>query len=230
MKFSVIIPALNEEEFVHNTIEALQNQTLPREHYEIIVVDNGSEDKTSEVAKRAGADKVVKELKKGTNMARQKGIDVSQGRILAFIDADSTAPKHWLERMETLLEERQAVCISGPCLFGHPFADFVAKYVYYLAAKTIPLITRKRGGIILGSNFAVYRSAIDKIGGLPQLEFYGDDTAIAVLLARRAGKIVYTPRVRIASSPRRFNDTGTIRLGARYIKHYFKIYFSKDYQ
>ena len=86
-KFSIIIPAWNEAEYVGAAVGACQAQDLPRGEYEIIVVDNNSKDGTSEAARKAGADKVLLETEQGTNSARNCGAKAAEGEILAFLDA-----------------------------------------------------------------------------------------------------------------------------------------------
>jgi len=89
---SIIIPAFNEEEHVANTINALK-QNIPL-NSEIIIVDNGSVDKTPTIAKELGA-KVI--TKTNTTIAglRNAGVEVSSGNFLVFIDADVAVTKEW---------------------------------------------------------------------------------------------------------------------------------------
>ncbi|KKU87250.1 MAG: family 2 glycosyl transferase [Candidatus Gottesmanbacteria bacterium GW2011_GWA2_47_9] len=229
MRFSVIIPALNEEKNVGKAIAALKKQKVDGD-FEIIVVDNNSDDNTGVVAKKAGADKVVVEKKIGTNLARQKGVEASKGEVLAFLDADSIPPEDWLFNIEKVLKRKNVVAVSGPYKSNKPLADFVTWRIYPLVPKLMRFFTTKKGGVILGGNFAAYRSAIEKIGGLPPIKFFGDDTAIAVLLARRVGKVVYTRKVWVESSPRRLEEMGIVKIGLVYFKHFFKIYFDKKYK
>lgn len=230
MMFSVVIPAFNEEESIAKAIRSIKKQNIGRENFEIIVANNNSDDNTAAVAKRSGADKVVLEKRMGTNLARQKGVSASKGEIVAFMDADSTAPSGWLESIKKNISKKGVVAVSGPYKFGKPFPDFIMWRVYPLIPKIMSSITRKRGGIIIGGNFAAYRSAIDKIGGLPPIKFFGDDTAIAILLARRAGKVLYTRKVWVESSPRRIQADGMIKIGLKYFRHYFKVYFDDKYR
>jgi len=228
--FSVVIPAFNEEQSIVKAIESIKRQSIGRKNFEIIVVNDNSDDSTPVVAERAGADKIVFEKKMGTNIARQKGVSVSKGEIIAFMDADSIAPSEWLKSIKKNISRKGVVAVSGPYKFGKLFPDFIMWRVYPLIPKIMSFVTRKRGGIIMGGNFAAYRSAIDKIGGLPPIKFFGDDTAIAVLLARRAGKVLYTRKVWVESSPRRIQANGMIKIGLKYFKHYFKIYFDDKYR
>ena len=229
MKFSIIIPALNEEKNVGKTIAAVKRQKID-EKFEIIVANNNSDDNTASMAKVAGADKVVLEKELGTNLARQKGVEASEGEILVFLDADCIPPEDWLFNIDKVLKRKDVVAVSGPYRMNQPLADFMTWRVYPLIPRLMRLFTRQKGGIIIGGNFAAYRSAIDKIGGLPRIKFFGDDTAIAVLLARRAGKIVYTRKVWVRSSPRRLKEKGIIKIGLLYFRHFFRVYFDKKYK
>ena len=229
MKFSIIIPALNEEKNVGKAIAALKRQKIDGD-FEIIVADNNSDDRTVAVAKKAGADKVVIEKKIGPNAARQRGVNASNGEILVFLDADSIPHDNWLSSIEKVLQRKGVVAVSGPYKCGKPLADFIMWRVYPLVPKLMHFFTTMKGGVILGGNFAAYRSAIEKIGGLPPIKFFGDDTAIAVLLARKVGKVVYTRKVWVESSPRRLEETGIVKVGLIYFRHFFKIYFDKKYK
>ena len=163
MKFSVVIPAFNEEKTINHSIGALLKQDVSRKNFEIIVVDNNSKDKTSIAAKKAGADKVVVEKEPGTNFARQKGVEVSKGKIVAFLDADSKPPKDWLSTIEEVMKRGDLVGVSGPYRYGQAFLDFMAGTVFPPFAKIFPKVTGIKGGIMLGGNMAMYKSAIDKI-------------------------------------------------------------------
>ena len=230
-KFSVIIPVYNEEGYIKLAIIALKNQNLPRQDFEIIVVDNNSNDATAEVAKNAGADKVVKELKQGTNMARQRGFLESRGKIVVFLDADSKPPIDWLTKIKKILLQKDVAAVSGP--FDYQFQgfkkilDFI--YVHFILSyldKFLYFFFRKKAGVIIGGNFAAWRWAIEKIGGLPPLKFFGDDAAIAMLLSREAGKVIFTPQLKVISSQRRFEKQGFLKLAFKYARSYLKIYFS----
>ncbi|WHH59910.1 glycosyltransferase family 2 protein [Petroclostridium sp. X23] len=84
-KISVIIPAYNEEDNIKDTIEAVL--TLKNIH-ELVVVDDGSSDRTWQIAEESGA-LVIKSLKNlGKGTALKKGLYVCTGDIIVFLDAD----------------------------------------------------------------------------------------------------------------------------------------------
>src|SRR5258705_6506148 len=82
---SVIIPALNAERFIAEAIESVHAQTLGVA--EIIVVDNGCTDRTSQIASERGAI-VIEESKRGISPARNAGIRRSSQKWIALLDAD----------------------------------------------------------------------------------------------------------------------------------------------
>ncbi len=231
MKFSVIIPALNEEEHVASAIKSLLQQTIPRKEYEIIVADNNSTDNTSAAAKKAGADKVVIELKKGTNMARNRGYLESQGEIIAFLDADSVAPPDWLARIGRSLENPSISMVSGPYDYGFTgLRSLIDKVWTGIIFPRVPALLEflfgKKAGIIIEGNFAAPRKTFEAIGGIPLIAFWGDGPAMAIPASRKVGKVLFDPSLRIKSSPRRFGRENIIRLGFLYAKAYLKCYFA----
>lgn len=235
MRFSAIIIAHNEEKFIGDAITSLLKQSVPRTEYEIIaVVDALSLDNTFLRAKEAGADIVVHEKTGGTNFARQMGVDKSRGEIVAFLDADCTAPHDWLEKIGAVLSQKGVAGMSGP--YNHGFTGITKlldRFYNHILLPTLPHILhflfRKKAGVMIGGNMAMWRWALDKIGGLPPLKFYGDDGATAILLSRKVGKVLFDPNVVVHTSPRRFQK-GLLGPVFKYAKVYLGVYFSKQYK
>ena len=106
MKISVIIPARNEREGIERTIRAIPGEELQKMGYdvEILVVDNGSEDGTGELARKAGA-KVVFEPRPGYGSAYKSGFAHAEGDIIATADADTTYPVEDIPMLVGILEK-----------------------------------------------------------------------------------------------------------------------------
>ncbi|GFP39342.1 glycosyltransferase EpsH, partial [Candidatus Hakubella thermalkaliphila] len=93
---SVVVPAQNEEKYIRNCLDSLRNQSLDRNQYEIIVVDNASTDRTPYIAEGMGA-RVISQPQKGVAMARQTGSMPARGGIMASTDAASAVAPARLE-------------------------------------------------------------------------------------------------------------------------------------
>lgn len=97
-QISVIVPVRNGARSLPALLASLEQQTLPRDRFELIVVDNGSSDATAEVAARGGAT-VVSEPVAGRSRARNRGAASAATNLYAFTDADCIADPRWLERL-----------------------------------------------------------------------------------------------------------------------------------
>lgn len=83
---SVIVPVYNGERFLAEAIESILAQTYPS--YEIIVIDDGSTDRTREIVLSYPEIKYLYQTNAGTAAARNRGIEMARGEYLAFLDAD----------------------------------------------------------------------------------------------------------------------------------------------
>lgn len=235
MKFSVIIPAFNEDGQIKRVINAVQAQKLRREDsLEIIVVDNNSKDGTMMQAKTAlGANggKVVSEKEPGPNYARQRGFQESSGDVICFLDADCRVPEDWIESIKREIE-RGAVAVSGPYLYNFTveYQKFLNTLYSWIVLPLLPSILRilfwRKAAVVIGGNFAVTRKALEKIGGIPPIRFWGDDAVIAMMIARKAGKVKFSPHVWAETSPRRYEKQGFWKVNSKYTGAYFRAFFS----
>jgi len=98
VRYSVVIPALNAEAALPGCLEALAAQTVPADTYEVIVVDDGSEDRTFEVAEKFGA-RAIRQEHKGPAAARNLGAAKARGRVLLFTDADCRPEPGFIEAL-----------------------------------------------------------------------------------------------------------------------------------
>jgi len=96
---SIIIPALNEEKVIGKCLNAIKRLDTSKESFEVILVDNGSVDKTCGIAESFKYDLDIKIFTiPGVNISalRNAGASHSKGDILAFVDADCTASPNWI--------------------------------------------------------------------------------------------------------------------------------------
>jgi len=109
---SVIVPARDAADTLPNCLEALNVQSLPRERYEIIVVDDGSADETSRVAGRL-ADRVIRQDRRGPAAARNAGAATARGELLVFTDADCVPAPDFLEALSGPFQDAEIVAAKG---------------------------------------------------------------------------------------------------------------------
>src|SRR3989344_4702815 len=113
-KISLIIPAYNEEKYIGECLKSVIENSDGKFH-EIIVVDNGSTDRTTEIARGFSCIKVVHEKLKGTNRARERGLRESTGDLIAFIDADTQLHSNWHDTAQKIFSKNpDMVSLSGP--------------------------------------------------------------------------------------------------------------------
>jgi glycosyltransferase involved in cell wall biosynthesis len=102
---SIIIPALNEEEYIGKCLNSINDLDTPEVIFEIILIDNGSTDRTAEIAKSLGAQ--VYSIKTGTiSRLRNYGASKAKGKIFAFVDADCIVSRDWIKNALKELEDK----------------------------------------------------------------------------------------------------------------------------
>lgn len=183
MKISTVIPAYNAEPWIAEAITSVQAQSRPG--HELIVVDDGSSDRTAEIARSLGATVLQLETNSGDAVARNAGLRHASGDVIAWLDADDYwAPDH-LEVLLGLLEQypQASVACAATQRFGL-LDDYIPGYVpddgpadvFWEAAydwlhPTIGAVIR--------------RSALQEIWGLSALRRASTDYDMWLRLARR---------------------------------------------
>lgn len=115
MKFSVIIPLYNKALYVEKAVGSVLAQTYI--DYELVIMDDGSQDASFDIAKKAieGHENchLYRQQNAGVSIARNNGVALSQGKYLCFLDADDWWDSTFLENMSKLLEEFPDAGIFG---------------------------------------------------------------------------------------------------------------------
>ncbi len=118
IKLSVIIPAYNEEKRIEKTLLDVDSYLEKQNYqYEIIVVDNNSNDRTSEVVQKLESTtvqhaKVIKQTIRGKGAAVKMGVEQAQGEYLMFMDADNATPISQIDKFWPHLEQGIEVVIG----------------------------------------------------------------------------------------------------------------------
>ncbi|MBU2035837.1 glycosyltransferase family 2 protein, partial [Patescibacteria group bacterium] len=218
----------NEEKYISNCIKSIKNQTL--KDFEIIVVDNGCIDKTSDIAKRLGC-RVVKEPKRSLSLARNKGAQVSRGNFLCFVDADGILSKNWLKEAEKKISKDNLDTISGLVYFYnknvlkkiwyniYTFFAFSGVEVLYIFGKRLYLV---------GNNLVIKKSLFNELGRFKPI--ICEDFWLSINYWKlKNRKCFFNPRMLISYSSRGFDSYGYIKTILYWIVNLFKKTSQKNY-
>ncbi len=111
---SVIIPVLNDSERLKICLATLEAQNYPKHLYEVIVVDNGPDECIKSIVNQFRQARYENESRRSSYAARNKGISISNGEIIAFTDADCIPARDWIRKgVENLLREPACGLLAG---------------------------------------------------------------------------------------------------------------------
>jgi cellulose synthase/poly-beta-1,6-N-acetylglucosamine synthase-like glycosyltransferase len=204
---SIVIPAKNEAKNIVNILNNLSQQTYPEDLFEVIVVDDKSQDYTATIVNdfmgnisnlqllsTAGVESSLRYKKHPLNL----GIRKSQGEILLLTDADCTVSSNWIAAMVSSFTENVGMVI------GYSEASPVRTITQKLEALDfLMLLSAARGSAALGDpyactgqNLAYRRQAFDAVEGFSAFasQVGGDDTLLMQQIKRQTSwEIVFSP-------------------------------------
>lgn len=155
VKVSVIVPAYNREKTIERCIGSIAGQTLPP--YEVIVVDDGSSDRTAELAEKCGGGprvRVIRQDRRGAQAARNCGILNAEGNYIAFCDSDDEWLPDKLEAQVEALRRNEDAVVYGDYYVQTDWAGRVPKA--YRAAAGKPEAGARRLCSVGGKSGYVY--------------------------------------------------------------------------
>jgi len=199
---SVVIAAHDEEQTLPRCLASLAACDRPG-IVEVIVVDNASTDRTAEVASQLGA-RVVPCATPGAVHAKAAGVAAARAPIVAVLDADSTCPPDWLQKIaRTFVLFPDLVGLSGPARYRNPRRWVRA--VMWLWYGWWKLWARVFGNALyaVGTNVAFRRQAYEKAGGFDRNILVGGDEVGFFNKLRRVGRTRYTDDLWVETDSRR---------------------------
>jgi glycosyltransferase involved in cell wall biosynthesis len=135
MKVTVVIPAFNEERYIGACLACLEAQTLSRDQFEVIVVDNGSTDNTLSIVGSFKGSLPLRSIsmpKISVSAVRNLGASLATGEILAFLDADCMTSRDWLSNA---IELEQSRGVWGAHYLVPADANWISKIWFTYQAK-----------------------------------------------------------------------------------------------
>jgi len=197
-KVGIVIPAYNEEEDIGNLLDSLMKVNYPKKKLEIIVIDDGSTDKTPQIISKYPI-KIIKGKHEGASVARNIGWKSTTSAIIIFLDADMRVNKNFLREVVKSFADKN---IGG----GYYIESFlnqkslIAKLsylrkilVYTKHPLTLAKITRKK--------------VLKEVGGIKPRYGYYDDWELAKKIIERGYKIICVSKAKIwHKEPETFNE------------------------
>jgi len=202
-QLSIVIPALNEADYLGQTLSAVKRRATHFLGLEIIVVDSGSCDATQSVARDHGARVIVSDTGgSGRGEPLNKGAMVSRGNVLLFLDADVTPP----DGFDTLIYQALSskTVLGGAFEFAFDGEEYGLRVVEFINKVRYKIRQRFYGD----QGVFVRRDAFDRVGGIPLHDLMDIPHFCASL--REIGHLELIPKP-ILTSPRRFRAGGIYR-------------------
>lgn len=204
---SIVICTYNRDKFIGNALHSLTNQTLENDRFEIIVVNNNCTDSTDRIVKKFLKDfpelntNYVFQTKKGLSAARNKGIEVAQSNIIAYMDDDGEADINYLEVVVDHLNTHPEIGgVGGKVLPIYESEE--PKWLNKWLTGLLSIVDHgeqqmlfQKNSYPAGCNMVYRKELLEKVGGFNEaLKWRADDKYINKEIRKINDKITYLPR------------------------------------
>jgi glycosyltransferase involved in cell wall biosynthesis len=218
VRFSVVVPAFNEERYLPRSLSSLRQAALvledafPGEAPEVIVVDNGSTDHTADVARDFEA-VVVDEKRRGIAIARNAGARKATGDVLVFLDADYRVLPSFLTRVAHRYEQDPSMAGAGVRVALEPSEiDPITRSLGYAGLMLLRRVRNMSFGVA-----TFRRDCFEALGGFDESLYAFEDVEILQRLAGSAHRAMGLYRiltdVLVLASARGFYRGGVLGMG-----------------
>jgi cellulose synthase/poly-beta-1,6-N-acetylglucosamine synthase-like glycosyltransferase len=188
---SVVVAAYNAAATIGDCVAALSNQSMPRDAYEIIVVDDGSTDGTGDIAEGGGAI-VLRQAHGGPAVARNAGIAAARGGLVLTTDADCAPAPEWIHEMVAPLSDPTVSGAKG--VYRTRQSSIAARFVQVEYEDRYDHTARHRYIDFVDSYSMAYRATVLAAGGGFDPRFrYLEDQELSFRLAAAGHKMLFCP-------------------------------------
>lgn len=202
---SIVIPVYNEENYLKACLDAIDAQTT--KPLEVLVVDNNSTDRSSEIAKKYLFVTMLHEKRQGQVYAQATGFEAASSAIIARLDGDTILPPNWVaDVLHRFDNENDLVALTGP---AHPYdlrANIVGRFVFRLYHQYVARLFYGYT-VLWGANCAFranyWPEIVDKI---PQRTDIWEDFELSYWLHRH-GRIAFVTSLPVGCSFRAAHKT-----------------------
>lgn len=201
LRISVVIAARNEEENIGELLRSIGSQTYPKDLFEVIVVDDHSNDNTAAIASGFSFVKLISLQFENINSYKKKaietGIAAASGDLVVITDADCIVRPAWLRTIASFKEETNAVFIAAPVVIENKptlLQTFQALDFMVLQGITAASVQKRIHNMCNGANLAYERKVFFEVFGFTGIDHIasGDDMLLMQKISNRfPGHISY---------------------------------------
>lgn len=200
-KVSIVIPVYNAEKTIKSAIDAVVNQSYPKEFLEVILIDDGSKDQSAKIIEDflklaiPASIRYIPQDHNGPAAARNRGWKEATGEIICFTDADCSPAPDWIASLISGFRHKDIAVVSGGYDIANKeniLADCIWREIKYRHS-LMPEFVRSFGSY----NFAIKKEVLEKVGGFNQAYTVpsGEDNDLAYQILHAGFKIYFKKSV-----------------------------------
>jgi len=192
VNISVVIPLYNKAAEVERTLRSVLAQSL--QPLEIIVVDDGSTDGSAAIVERVGGERVrlVHQQNRGVSAARNRGIELSRGEYVAFLDGDDRWNPDYLQSLSEFIVRHPDCGAYGTAFYVESDEGLVAADVPQVEGEVDFFAESMHSYVLIPSAATIRRDVLLDVGGFPNGMRMGEDQFLWTKVARRT-KVAFLP-------------------------------------
>ncbi len=198
---SFIIPVFNEEQRIGSTIESIRSVVGKEISHEIIVIDNGSKDRTVQICQSMGV-QPVKSLAGTVGAVRNVGAGLANGTLLVFLDGDVTLLPEWGEHFPSVYKmmHESPMTISGSMVLPDEAISIFSR-VWFRKRRNEP-------GYVNSGHMIIHRNLFKKVAGFNESLVSGEDSDLSRRAAALGAVIKPVPELKAVhhGTPSTFTD------------------------
>jgi cellulose synthase/poly-beta-1,6-N-acetylglucosamine synthase-like glycosyltransferase len=215
---SIVMVVRNEEQWLENKLQNLLELNYPRERYQIVVVSDGSTDRTDAILhQRAGDPRIqvlMNQLPRGKACGLNDAISLASGEIIVFSDARQKIEPGAIRLLMESFADPAVGCVSGELMLGDPESGEAVEGMglYWRIEKRVRELEAASGSVV-GATGALYAVRQELVTPLPAGTIL-DDVYIPMHVVKQGRRVVFEPRARVWDSP----DLGSEREFSRKVR------------
>lgn len=205
IKASVVIPVYNNRAGLERVLQAIDHQTYPKEEFEVIIVDNGSDDSPEEIANRHKDRLNIHFLEERNHLhspysARNRGIEISKGEIIILLDSTCAPVEDWISEGIRMIDGG-ADLVGGEVSFDINESSSVGE-IYDSLSNVRMKYSIEKHSAAKGGNLFIRKKVFEDIGLFPEGLRSGGDVRWTNKASQAGYKLLYSAEARVIIKPR----------------------------